>query len=153
MRCHLQWLNFFSDCHILNNARNTKSYTSWLEVLTWSLDFKSSLEGLTWSLVLKSWLEVLNHIFKFFNRQTGRQTRSTSWLVQPECLLIGWAQVPPDWSSQSVSWLVKPECLLIGQSRMPLDWSNFNASWLVKPECLLIGRARVPPDWSSQSAT
>ena len=118
MRCHLQWLNFFSDCHILNNARNTKSHTSWLEVLTWSLDFKSCLEGLTWSLVLKSWLEVLNHIFKFFNRQTDRQTRATSRY--------------PDWSSQSASWLAELKCLLIGQARVSPDWSSQSASWLVE---------------------
>ena len=74
--------------------------------------------------------------------------QSASWLIEPECLLIGWARVPPDWSSQSASWLVEPESLLIVCTRVPPDWSSQSASWLAELQWILICWSLITSDWS-----
>ena len=53
------------------------------------------------------------------------------------------SQSAHDWSSQSAFWLVDPECLLIGWARVPPDWPSYSWSWLVNLWYLLIDQASI----------
>ena len=48
------------------------------------------------------------------------------WSSRPTCWLLCWV------TKWVTGWLVKQECLLIGRARVPSDWSSQSASWLVQ---------------------